>query len=148
MRNARAAVLAAVLLALLSGCGKKRPAIVPVEGVIRLDGRPLKKVAVRFIPKSDYGPEHIAVGVTDESGRYTLTCKGQPGACAGENHVIVTEAELPPLPLDERGHPKVAAYFESLGGRPLPRKYANLIDNPLTADVQAGRTQYDFDLTP
>jgi hypothetical protein len=146
MSNARAAILGAVVIALGSGCGKAPPAIVPVAGVIRLDGRPLKKVAVRFIPKTDHGPEYIAIGVTDESGRYTLTCKGKPGACAGENHVLVTEAELPSLPRDERGHPKVAAYFESLGGRPLPEMYAKLVDSPLSADVRAGRAEYDFDL--
>jgi hypothetical protein len=147
MRNVRATVLAVVLIALASGCGKARPALLPVEGIIRLEGRPLRKVVVRFIPTSDASPARIAVGVTDESGRYTLTCNGKPGACAGANHVVVTEAELPPLPKDQRGHPQVGPYFESLGGRPLPRQYANLIDSPLTADVQAGRAQYDFDLT-
>jgi hypothetical protein len=146
MRNARLAVFGAVLIALAAGC-KGRPTIVQVAGVIRLDGKPLKKVVVRFIPKTDHGNEYIAVGVTDESGRYTLTCKGRPGACAGENLVLVTEAELPSLPKDEKGHPQTADYFESLGGRPLPAKYARLIETPLTVDVQASRADYDFDLT-
>jgi hypothetical protein len=147
MRNARAAVLGALFIALASGCGKAPPAIVPATGVIRLDGQPLKKVAVRFVPKTEDGPQSIAIGVTDDSGRYTLTCKGKPGAYIGEYHVVVTEAELPALPKDEKGHPQVAAYFQSLGGRPLPEKYANVITSPLTADVQPGRAEYDFDLT-
>jgi hypothetical protein len=147
VQNARLAVFGAVFIALASGCGKAPPAVVPAAGVIRLDGRPLKKVVVRFIPKTDHGTEYIAVGVTDEAGRYTLTCNGKPGACVGENHVLVTEAELPDLPKDERGHPLAANYFKSLGGRPLPGKYAKLIESPLTADVRAGRTDYDFDLT-
>jgi hypothetical protein len=145
MRNVRLASFGAVLIALASGCG--RPAIVPAGGVIRIDGKPLKKVVVRFIPKIDHGPDYIAVGVTDDAGRFTLTCKGRPGACAGENTVLVTEAELPNLPRDEKRHPQTAEYFESLGGRPLPQKYTKLLDSPLTADVQAGRTDYDFDLS-
>jgi hypothetical protein len=147
MRNARAAVCGAVFIALASGCGKKAPAIAPAEGVIRIDGKPLKKVVVRFVPKTDHGTDYIAVGVTDEAGHYTLTCQGRPGACAGENTVLVAEAELPSLPRDEKGHPKTGAYFESLGGRPVPRQYAKVLDSPLTADVQTGRTQYDFNLT-
>jgi hypothetical protein len=147
MRNARAVLLGAMFVALVVGCGKKSPAIVPASGIIRLEGRPLKKVAVRFVPKTGQDPEYIAVGVTDESGRYTLTCNGKPGACAGEHHVLVTEAELPDLPKDERGHPQVAAYFQSLGGRPLPKQYSRVIDSPLIADVRPGRAEYDFDLT-
>jgi hypothetical protein len=147
VRKARLAVFGAVFIALASGCGKTRPDVVPAGGVVRLDGRPLKKVVVRFIPKTDYGPEYIAVGVTDEAGRYTLTCNGKPGACAGENHVLVAEADLPDLPKDERGHPLAADYFKSLGGRPLPVKYAKLIESPLTAEVRADRADYNFDLT-
>jgi hypothetical protein len=147
MPKARAAGAALLFIALAAGCGKKGPDIVPVEGVIRLDGRPLKKVLVRFIPKSETSRDHVAVGMTDDSGRYTLTCKNKPGACTGEHYVVVTEGPLPPLPKDERGHPQAAGYFAELGGRPLPQKYANPIDSPLTVDVQAGRTQYDFDLT-
>jgi hypothetical protein len=147
MGKVRLAFFGAVFIALASGCGKAPPTIIPAAGVIRLDGRALKKVVVRFIPKTDHGPKYIAVGLTDESGHYTLTCNGRPGACAGENCVLVTEAELPQLSKDERGHPQTADYFESLGGRPLPQKYTRLVDSPLTADVQAGRTDYDFELT-
>jgi hypothetical protein len=145
MRNARLVVFGALFIALASGCGRA-PTIVPASGVIRIDGKPLKKVVVRFIPKNDHGSEYIAVGVTDDSGRYTLTCKGKTGACAGENTVLVTESELPSLPRDEKRHPQTTEYFESLGGRPLPQKYGKLIESPLIADVQASRTDYDFDL--
>jgi hypothetical protein len=148
MRYARSAVFGCVLFALVSGCGKRPAAsVVPVTGIIRLEGKPLKKVLVRFIHASAQGRGSIAMGVTDETGRYTLTYKGQPGACVGENHVLVSEAELPSLPLDEHGHPKTGPYFESLGGRPLPEQYTRLVESPLTVNVRADRTEYDFDLT-
>ena len=92
----RSSLAAAVVVALLAGCGKAPPPpIVEVEGVVRLDGRPLNRAQVRFLPLIDYGPEYVASGVTDEAGRFKLTCNGQPGACAGENRVLVTEADIP-----------------------------------------------------
>src|SRR5215471_20995710 len=94
-RSVRLTVCAALAI-LVPGCGKpKPPPIVEVVGIVRLDGKPLKNVQVRFVPVNDFGPDYQASGVTDESGRFTLTCNGQPGACAGENRVTVSEAEIP-----------------------------------------------------
>ena len=146
MRIVRTLLVGAVFLALALGCAKAPPPIVPAEGVLRLDGRPLNKAAVRFVPLIDLGPEYIAVGVTDDSGRFKLTCKGQPGACACASQVLVTETELPGELKGDKGHPFQAQYFQSLGGRPLPQRYGSLIDSPLNAEVKPGQTQYDFDL--
>ena len=145
--NARVAALGAVLVALAMGCGKAPPPpIVAAEGVVRLDGRPLNKAVVRFIPEIDYDQEYIAAGVTDESGHFKLTCKGQPGACAGQNRVLVMDSDIPREYQGENAQVQMAHYLESLGGRPLPPRYGNLVDSPLTADVKAGRAEYDFDL--
>ncbi len=138
----------AIALALAAGCaGTPPPVIVPVQGVVRLDGKPLNKAAVRFIPTGPAGPEYIASGVTDEAGRFTLTCKGQPGAVAGENHVVVTEADLPPRLHAESAQLELAEYFKSIGGRPIPARYANLVDSPLTVTVGEGRADYPLELT-
>jgi hypothetical protein len=137
---------AVAALAFMSGCAKTPPPIVPVQGVVRLDGVPLKKVEVRFFPSDDFGAEYVAKGVTDDVGRFTLMCKGETGACAGENHVVVMEV----IPADlrgERAQAKLAAYLDSLGGRPLPRQYANLVNSPLYVDVHEGRKEYVLDLT-
>ena len=71
-----------IALALFSqGCGKEPPpAIVPAQGTVLLDGAPLPNAQVRFIPNIGYGAEYIATGVTDDQGRFTLQCNGQPGA--------------------------------------------------------------------
>jgi hypothetical protein len=146
MVRAFAAVAILAVAALMAGCKKKptAPPIVEVEGVIRLDGRPLNKAAVKFVPLIDYGPEYIATGVTDESGHYQLTCKGKPGACAGECQVIVTEGEIPSRVRNSQT--ELSKYLQSLEGRPLPKRYANLVESPLTADVKAGQKEYNFDL--
>jgi hypothetical protein len=125
------------------------PPLVPVEGVIRshIDGKPLKKVVVLFVPKTNYGPDYTAYGETDDDGHYTLNCNGQPGACVGENRVLIQETPPPAsLQRDDRGHILSGPYYQKLGGRPLPKKYTNLSASPLTVDVQASRTQYDFTL--
>jgi hypothetical protein len=136
-----------VLAALVVGCGKAPPPqIVEVEGVVRLDGKPLKRAEVRFIPVVDYGPEYLATGVTDDEGRFRLTCNGRPGACAGENQVLVMESELPNELKSETAQAELARYLQKLGGRPLPQRYANLAESPLTANVTVDRKDYSFNL--
>jgi hypothetical protein len=34
----------------------------------------------------------------------------------------------------------------SLEGRPLPKRYANLVESPLTAEVKTGQKEYNFEL--
>jgi hypothetical protein len=135
--------------ALLVGCGKAPPPIVPAGGVVRLDGKPLNNVEVLFVPQIGFGPEYIARGVTDEEGQFFLTCKGQPGACACEHRVMIVEAELP---ADVKGESiaaqqALAEYLQSLGGRPLPKKYASLVESPLVVTVTAGQEEYPLDLS-
>jgi hypothetical protein len=147
MVRAIAAVATLAVAALATGCKSKSPKpppIVEVEGVIRLDGVPLSKAAVRFVPVVNYGQEYFAVGVTDETGHYHLTCKGKDGACACESQVVVSEGPIPPEIRNSREG--LSNYLQSLKGRPLPKKYASLAESPLTADVNAGQKQYDFDL--
>jgi hypothetical protein len=147
-RNASAAVAGAALVALSAGCAKPPPPpIVEVQGVLRLDGKPLNNAEVRFVPLIDYGPEYVAAGVTDEAGRFRLTCKGQAGACAGENRVVVAEAEVPARLLGEDAQAALARYLQTLRRRPIPPRYGNLAESPLTASVTADRKEYRFELT-
>jgi hypothetical protein len=144
----RSCLAAAAVAALLAGCGKAPPPpIVVVEGVVRLDGKPLNKAQVRFIPVTDHGPEYMAGGVTDEAGRFRLTCKGQPGACAGENRVLVTESDIPRHLQGEGAQAELARYFQSLGGRPIPLKYGDLTQSPLAVTVTADQHDYPLELT-
>jgi hypothetical protein len=136
-----------LLAGVLAGCGKAPPPpIVEAGGVVRLDGKPLKKVEVRFIPVIEYGPEYVAVGVTDDAGRFKLTCKGQPGACACDNQVLVMEAELPSHLKGENAQRELAVYLAALGPRP-PERYTNLASSNLSVKVEAGKTDYALDLT-
>lgn len=136
----------ALAASVLGGCAEPPPAIVPAEGIVRLDGKPLVKVEVRFIPMINRGPEYVAKGVTDEQGRFTLTCNGQSGACACENRVLIMEAELPGRLKGENAQEELAKYFEKLGGRPLPQRYQNLAESPFVVNVTEEQKSYTFDL--
>jgi hypothetical protein len=134
------------LLMLSAGCKAPPPPIVPAEGIVLLDGVPLNNAEVRFIPMIEYGPEYIARGITGKDGRFTLTCKGEAGACACENRVLVVEADLPDRVRGANAQAELAEYLKSLGPRP-PQKYGNLVDSPLVMTVSASQGEYKLELT-
>ena len=139
-------VIGVMLVSLLAGCGKPQPAIVPAGGVVRLDGKPLQRVAVRFFPVNQEGQDYVATDVTDKTGHYQLTCNGQPGACAGVNRVVVMEDDLPRQLQSENAQLEMQSYYRSLGGRPLPQKYSNLVQTTLKVTVTADQAEYALDL--
>jgi hypothetical protein len=81
-------VCVCALLVLPAGCGPKGPAMVPVSGVVKLDGVPVGAGAgVTFIP---VGAGRPATGETDKDGKFTLTTeKANDGALEGEYSVAV-----------------------------------------------------------
>jgi hypothetical protein len=73
-----------LLSCLLAGCSDSSMSVAPVSGKITLDGEPLKRASVVFMPKGGGRPSH---GVTDEQGRYVLEYSleelgAQVGTCA------------------------------------------------------------------
>ena len=129
-----------------AGCGKESPPpIVPAQGVVFVNGAPLPKAQVRFIPQIKLGPEYIATGVTDEQGKFTLQCNGQPGACASETIVTVAEADIPPQLQGENAQRELAVYIRSLKNRPIPPNYATPL-TPLHLTVTEGQADYKLEL--
>jgi hypothetical protein len=132
-------------IAMTIGCGKAPPpTIVPVSGVVLLNGEPLPQAQVRLIPKTGYGAEYIAVAVTDEQGRFEPKCNGKPGACASENTIVVTEADIPPQYQGENRQRELAIYLRSLKNRPIPQAYASPVTTPLQLTI--GENQADLKL--
>ena len=143
-----ARVLGCIAIAILSvGCRKEAPPpIVPAGGVVLLNGTPLAKAQVRFIPQIKFGPEFIAKGDTDEQGRYTLQCNGKQGACAVENVVTVTESEIPSRLLGESAQAELSVYLRSLKNRPIPQNYGSPATSPLHVTPAEGQTEYKLEL--
>jgi hypothetical protein len=88
-----AAGAALAVLALAAGCGGGRK-IVPVSGVVTVDGEPAKNVVVSFQPlqeKAGDNPGRGSSAYTDENGRYTLIYDGEkPGALTGKHRVRIS----------------------------------------------------------
>jgi hypothetical protein len=136
--------MAAMIAASILGCSTQPPPIVPVTGVVMLDGQPLPFAEVRFYPQAENLPaDFVGVAITDENGRYTLNTNGQPGGCVCAH--IVTVAEGPP---PDRSRNKTAneAYKATLKNRPIPLDYGNLAQKLLTVTVTARQSEYPLDL--
>jgi hypothetical protein len=87
-----------VVLALpLAGCGGGSYKTAPVSGRVTLDGRPLAKAQVTFVPVAGTGekePLSSSHGITDNDGRYTLAIIDQAGgttegAVVGKHKVMI-----------------------------------------------------------
>lgn len=87
---------------LILGCGDSR--LVPVSGVVTLDGEPIADVVVHFQPTStnaadpEFNPS--SHGVTDSKGRYELETAEGAGAIVGE-HVVTLAYRDPSLREDD-----------------------------------------------
>lgn len=101
---------------LASGCGQRtvRYEMLPVEGVVTLEGEPLANAEVLF--DSVDGPRGF--GLTDEAGRFTvITRQYGPGLPAGTYKVFVTGTEKTRLAGSSRPVQLATVYGESGVGR-------------------------------
>lgn len=145
-----AGLLAALLCAFAAGCSKGPPPIVAAEGVVLLNGQPLPHAEVQFVPMAKgIGGEYIATAVTDDQGRFKLMCNGQPGACACENKVTVSEGPIPEKFRGQSSEAQIGAskFMAALKNRPIPEKFGNLAQSPLSVTVDPGQSQYELKIT-
>lgn len=76
-----------LLVILVSGC-QGSSEMVPVSGVIKLDGKPFPFASVMFVPQDSAGRD--ATGTTDEQGRFVLsTVEPRDGAKPGKYKVVI-----------------------------------------------------------
>jgi len=133
----------APLLLFGSGCAPRRPAVVPVQGIVLLNNEPLANAAVEFVPMLDgYGSEMNSTAFTDEQGRFTLKCNWheQTGAVLAKHKVVVIESPAPgALEERERGsRNRSTVVLPTLPNRPIPAKYGTVGSTPLEIEVKAG----------
>jgi hypothetical protein len=153
-RKARRQVLWALVLAGISGCsgagvegtseGPDLSNMVPVSGVVTLNGEPLAGAVVTFLP-----PQwSTGIGETDAKGRYSLSYSGLPGLPPGDYKVAVS------LLLSAEGEPQGVGPRSSMVPPPgmlstkeiLPPGYADLGRSKLTAHVGQEGGTFDFDV--
>ncbi|MDY3553301.1 DUF4198 domain-containing protein [Gemmata sp. JC717] len=95
-----------VVTTAFTACQGQQFPMVPVEGVVLKDGKPLDNVKVEFHPDREsgvVGPRSI--GLTDASGRFRLqTDAGEDGAVVGAHRVILVDVDYlertAPIPAD------------------------------------------------
>ncbi|HBJ36248.1 MAG TPA: hypothetical protein DDZ51_16155 [Planctomycetaceae bacterium] len=102
-----------------------------MKGTITLDGKPYPSAQVRFVPESG----RPSIGITDESGAYTLMfIRDEKGAAPGNYKVDVTTVHVSTS--DTTGGKEPAEKI-------LP-KYNTMTE--LTATVEPGENVFNFDL--
>jgi len=130
------------------GCGGRAsnlPELVPVDGTVTLDGKPLSGAKVQFTPVGSTRGSG-ARGSTDENGKYELRARhGGSGAPVGEYRVVIVKLDESPDPDGAAGADSVPAAAEP--GGILPARYSIDSKTTLTATVPEGGGSIDFMLT-
>jgi len=150
MKRAFLLVIALVGCLAASGCKKTPPPIVEAKGRITLNGKPLARASVQFIPElKDFGAEFNSSALTDEKGEFTLTCatNNQPGAVVATHRVLVTEYTPDNARgMDAQSQERQAKHYASLTNRPIPEEYGNFTTTPLRVTVEQGKSTYEVEL--
>jgi len=134
--------LGALLLSPLMGCGGGKvpqgPKLVPVEGTVTMDGKPLAEASVMFGTGS-------AFGETDANGVFKLKAQGgKPGCPVGEFKVTI-----------EKWVKADGSVYRSADGvspvdagakQQIPPRYSNPEKTELKASVKEGGGKFEFQL--
>jgi hypothetical protein len=117
-------------LAGVVGCNRGLT-LIPVSGLVKLDGKPLADCAVAFQPVAG-GP--VASGTTDATGHFELSTVNRSGAVPGENHVMLTKQRY----VEEPGN----IHYDFL----TPKKYAMPDTSGLKAYVSKNEHDFVFEM--
>ncbi|WP_425615296.1 hypothetical protein NA78x_005211 [Anatilimnocola sp. NA78] len=126
-------VLVAVLLGTIAGCGGGAGGLTTVSGTVKVDGEPLKKGAISFLPVD--GQSTTAGGaITD--GTFTVQVP------KGMQKVVINAPKVTGMRklYDTPDSPTMETTAES-----LPAKYHSATE--LTLDVKGGSVKQDWDLS-
>ena len=131
-----------IVIFLLAGCNREK-VVVPVSGIVTLDGKPLAGTQVTFQPigkgKIDEELGEGSFAKTDENGKFTLKYVGpgdRMGAVVGSHRVMIA------MPSGVPGSDDIS----KPGKIRIPVRYNT--DSQLTFDVtKGGTTSANFDLT-
>ena len=126
-----------ILLLLSVGCGGDSN-IGQVEGVISLDGEPLKRALVCFYPTDG----RASAGQTDEEGHYELQyIRNVKGAVVGSHKVTISTY------IDRDDDPSTSEFGGKGREETMPPKYLDRKKTELSATIKSGSNTVDFKLT-
>jgi len=130
VRRARLAVAVALTFALLApvGCGQGGPKIVPVSGIVTIDGQPLTYGHIQVLP-TGWRPASSPIG---SDGRFMLTTTVSGDGCPVGTHTVVVLAGESLTPEATKWH--------------APKKYSDAKLSGLTMTVPGPLTDAKIDL--
>jgi len=122
-----------------TGCGSGLPETAEVNGTVTLDGKPVDGAIVVFF---DPDGAHPARGVTDGSGKFTLTTfEAGDGAVLGQHKVSVSkidESAKAPAGAEGQDTPSVSEDISESAKNLLPVLYSSPSTSGLTVEVKKG----------
>ena len=139
------------VLATIAGCAKQIP-VAEVTGIVKLDGKPIPNVRIMFMPdpkKGTVGP--ISSGLSDDQGRYKLTCEDErEGAVIGWHKILVYNTGQNLFKTPRNGRRDDDAPAEKVKPKPpgpkVPEKYTASGKTPLDLEVVAGKNELEIPL--
>ena len=121
-----------------------------VEGVVTLDGEPIPKASVTFVPITETEGAEAAGGYTNEQGVYKLTSgngDAEKGALAGEYRVMVSKIDAKDL-TEGREYGASTGYNVTWSQTQLlPTIYQDRNNTPLKVTVKKGKNKIPLELT-
>jgi hypothetical protein len=117
--------------ALLSGCGRPGPALVPVEGTITFGGGPWPAAGIVYFTVESTGPgtsAHPTTGTFDTSGKLTVRTFNRNGVMPGTYHLKVECWKVPPI----MGSPTPPVSY-------VPERYQSPATSGLVVTVEPGQ---------
>jgi hypothetical protein len=140
MQRLRPVLFFAVLLTLVlfaSGCGGSK--LIPVEGKVTVANQPLKTGNVTYHPDVAGGNKgsypSLPMGTIDETGKYTLSTGGKPGAPPGKYKVTVVAT----VPLDAKNPYSMPKHL-------IDKAHADAGTTTLSKEVKEGAPADQYDL--
>ena len=137
------ALVAFVGLLSISGCGGNSD-LGSVTGTVTVDGEPINYAFVTFMPTTG----RASIGNTDSNGVYKLIYViGQEGALIGNHKVIITTAVKKEPAYNEGGNDNKDPVRIKGRKELLPKENCDRNHTELTATVESGNNEINFDLT-
>lgn len=134
------ALLTVTAVLFVGGCGNSGP-LVPVEGVVKINGQPAGNLQVVFTQaEAPQGKQRKAgTAVSDSSGRFVIKPHdGSPGLPPGKYKVAVVDNNLV---VDEEPDPNKPPIPNR-----IPRMYSDVLSTPLDVEVVEGKTVYEVNV--
>ncbi len=155
LRVAVTAVFGLLLTSLTAGCGGSDGVeLATAGGTVTLQGAPVAGASVTFIPEK--GP--VAVGTTNDQGKFKLSTGGRPGASLGKCGVSVTlvapsdelsgkTPEEQSMELTKKMGDAQGKYGEKESKSLVPEKYSRSDSSGLSFTVTSDASKNDFAIT-